>query len=327
MAGNRNGRDAEAGTKRVVYAALVANALIAIAKFVAAFVSGSAAMLAEAAHSVADTTNQVFLLVGLRLSKSAPDEEHPYGHGKDQFFWAFLVAVLIFFVGALFSIYHGVTALLHADEGGHESFLISYVVLGVAFVFETIALTIAFREFRHAAREVGHSFFEHFRLTRNTTMKVPLYEDAAALMGVVIAASGLFLVQLTGNALFDGIASIGVGVVLLVVAWELGRDSRALLLGEAVLPEDRELIREVMLSFPEITNVFRLLTMHLGPSDVLVNAEIHLADGLDTDEVEDLLERVTRKVRDEVPEVKQTFIEPHPTKRASQMPDGNAQRD
>jgi cation diffusion facilitator family transporter len=305
----------EAGTKRTVYAALVANFLIAIAKFVAAFFSGSAAMLAEAAHSVADTTNQVFLLVGLRLSKSAPDEEHPYGHGKDTFFWSFLVAVLIFFVGALFSIYHGATSLLHAGEGGHESFLISYMVLGVAFVFEAIALTIAIREFRHAAREEGHSFVEHFGLTRNTTMKVPLYEDAAALTGVVIAAAGLLLVQLTGNAVFDGIASIGVGIVLLIVAWELGRDSRALLLGEAVLPEDRERIREAMLSFPEVTDVLRLLTMHLGPNSVLVNAEIHLVDGLDTDQVEGLLERVTRRVQGEVPEVAQTFIEPHAARR------------
>lgn len=185
----------------------------------------------------------------------------------------------------------------------------------MAFVFEAIALTIAFREFRHAAREEGHSFFEHFRLTRNTTMKVPLYEDAAALTGVVIAALGLFLAQATDNAIFDGIASIGIGGVLLVVAWELGQDSRALLLGEAVLPEDRERIREAMLSLPKVTDVFRLLTMHLGPHDVLVNAEIHLVDGLDTDRVEDLLERVSRKVRAEVPEVTQTFIEPHAARR------------
>lgn len=202
--------------------------------------------------------------------------------------------------------------------------MISYIVLGVAFVFEAIALTIAIREFRHAAREEGHQFFEHFKLTCNTTMKVTLYEDAAALLGVIIAAFGIFLVQTTGNAIFDGIASIGVGVVLLIVAWGLGRDSRALLIGKAVLPEDRERIRKVMLSFPEVRDVFRLLTMHLGPRDVLVNAEIHLADGLDTDQVEDLLERVSRKVRDEVPEVRHIFIEPHAARRASRMSDGSA---
>jgi cation diffusion facilitator family transporter len=315
MTPNASVRDAEAGTKKTLYAALVANFLIAIAKFVAGFISGSAAMLAEGAHSVADTTNQVFLLVSLRLSKSAPDEEHPYGHGKDRFFWSFLVAVLIFFVGALFSFYQGITALLHPGEE-HESFLISYVVLGAAFVFETIALTIATREFRHAAREEGHSFLEHFKLTRNTTMKVPLYEDAAALAGVLIVAAGLFLVQITGDAIFDGIASIGVGVVLLVVAWELGSDSRRLLLGEAMLPEDRERIREVLLSFPEVTDVLRLLTMHLGPDAVLMNAEIHVVDGLDTDRVEELMERITAAIRREVPEVTQTFIELHPGSRA-----------
>ena len=307
---------AQAGTKRTVYAAMAANLLIALAKFVAGFLSGSAAMLAEGAHSVADTTNQLFLLVSLRTSKREPDEEHPYGYGQDRFFWSFLVAVLIFFVGALFSIYNGVTAVLHSGSGeGHESFLLSYVVLGVAFAFEGTALMISVREFRRAARQGGHSLLEHFRTTRNTTMKVPLYEDAAALAGLVIAAAGLLLAQATGNDLFDGLASVGVGAVLLVVAWELGRDSRALLLGEAVLPEDREHIRQAMLSFPEVTEVFRLLTMHLGPDDVLVNAEIHLADGLDTDGVEDLLERVTRQIRDEVPEVSQTFIEPHPARR------------
>jgi cation diffusion facilitator family transporter len=313
---NERASSAESGTKKTVYAALTANLLIAVAKFVAGLISGSAAMLAEAAHSVADTTNQVFLLVSLRTSRREPDEEHPYGHGQDRFFWSFLVAVLIFFVGALFSIYHGVTALLHAGEETHESFLISYVVLGGAFVFEAAALAVSAREFRRAAREEGHSFFEHFRLTRNTTMKVPLYEDAAALTGLVIAALGLLLSQATGNAVFDGLASIGVGVVLLVVAWELGRDSRALLLGEAMPPEDRERIREAMLSFPEVTDVLRLLTMHLGPDSVLVNAEIHVTDGLDTDQVEDLLERVTRKVREGTPEVTQTFIELHPAGRA-----------
>ncbi len=303
---------AESGTKKTVYAALIANALIAIAKFVAGFISGSAAMLAEGAHSVADTTNQIFLLVSLRLSKSGPHEEHPYGHGKDRFFWSFLVAVLIFFVGALFSIYHGVMALVHSSGEEHESFLISYIVLGVAFVFEAVALTVATREFRRAAREEGRSFLEYFKVTRNTTMKVPLYEDAAALTGVLIAAAGIFLTQVTGNPLFDGLASIGVGGVLLVVAWELGTDSRRLLLGEAVLAEDRERIREAMLSFPEVTDVLRLLTMHLGPDAVLVNAEIHLVDGLNTDQVEELLERITRRVRGEVPEVTQTFIELHP---------------
>jgi divalent metal cation (Fe/Co/Zn/Cd) transporter len=143
-------------------------------------------------------------------------------------------------------------------------------------------------------------------------MKVPLYEDAAALLGLLIAASGLYATQLTGNGIYDGIASIGIGGVLAFVAWELGRDSRALLLGEAAPPEDEERLRNVMTSFEEVTEVLRLLTMHLEPNAVLVNAEIHVVDGLDTDQIEELLERITRAMRKEVPEVSQTFIELHP---------------
>jgi len=311
VAANKGASDEERGTKRSVLAAFVANFLIAISKFVAGFISGSAAMLAEGAHSVADTVNQVFLLISLPLSKSAPDREHPYGHGKDRFFWSLLVAVGLFVAGAVFSVYEGITKITGESEGG-ESFLIAYVVLGAAFVFESGALVVSTREFLKSARDENRSFWGHFRTTRNTTMKVPLYEDAAALAGLAIAAAGLLLTQLTGNHLYDGLASIGVGVILGFVAFELGADSRALLLGEAVLPEDEERLREIMTSFEEVTDVLRLLTMHLGPDAVLVNTEIHVVDGLDTDQIEDLLERITQRMREEMPEVAQTFIELHP---------------
>lgn len=311
MAANKGASDEERGTKRSVLAAFVANFLIAISKFVAGFISGSAAMLAEGAHSVADTVNQVFLLISLPLSKSAPDREHPYGHGKDRFFWSLLVAVGLFVAGAVFSVYEGITKITGESEGG-ESFLIAYVVLGAAFVFESGALVVSTREFLKSARDENRSFWGYFRTTRNTTMKVPLYEDAAALAGLAIAAAGLLLTQLTGNHVYDGIASIGVGVILGFVAFELGADSRALLLGEAVPPEDEERLREIMTSFEEVTDVLRLLTMHLGPDAVLVNTEIHVVDGLETDQIEDLLERITQRMREEMPEVAQTFIELHP---------------
>lgn len=311
MAANKGASDEERGTKRSVLAAFVANFLIAISKFVAGFISGSAAMLAEGAHSVADTVNQVFLLISLPLSKYAPDREHPYGHGKDRFFWSLLVAVGLFVAGAVFSVYEGITKITGESEGG-ESFLIAYVVLGAAFVFESGALVVSTREFLKSARDENRSFWGHFRTTRNTTMKVPLYEDAAALAGLAIAAAGLLLTQLTGNHVYDGIASIGVGVILGFVAFELGADSRALLLGEAVPPEDEERLREIMTSFEEVTDVLRLLTMHLGPDAVLVNTEIHVVDGLETDQIEDLLERITQRMREEMPEVAQTFIELHP---------------
>ena len=311
MAENRSCGDEEKGTKRSVYAALAANALIAVSKFVAGFISGSAALLAEGAHSVADTVNQLFLLISLPLSKNSPDRNHPYGHGKDRFFWSLLVAVGLFVAGTVFSVYEGISKIVEgSDEQG--SFFIGYIVLGAAFVFESGALFVSVREFRKTARAQGRSFWEHFRATRNTTIKVPLYEDMAALVGLSIAISGLAATQLTGNSVYDGIASIGVGAVLAVVAFELGRDSRALLLGEAVPPEDEKRLRRVMMSFDEVSDVLRLLTMHLGPNAVLVNAEIHVVDGLDTDQIEELLERITEAMRDEMPEVAQTFIELHP---------------
>ncbi len=239
MAENRGSGDEEKGTKRSIYAALAANFLITVSKFVAGFATGSAALLAEGAHSVADTVNQVFLLISLPLSKANPDRDHPYGHGKDRFFWSLLVAVGLFVAGTVFSVYEGISKIVEGSEEG-GSFLIGYIVLGAAFVFESGALFVSVREFRKTARTEGRSFWEHFKATRNTTIKVPLYEDMAALVGLVIAVSGLFATQLTGNSVYDGIASIGIGGVLAVVAFELGRDSRALLLGEAVPPEDEQ---------------------------------------------------------------------------------------
>jgi cation diffusion facilitator family transporter len=301
----------EKGTKRSIYGALVANLLIAISKFIAGFASGSSAMLAEGAHSVADTVNQVFLLISLPLSQRDPDSEHPYGHGQERFFWSFVVAVGLFIAGAVFSFYEGVTKIAGESEGG-ESFLVAYIVLGAPFVFESGALVVTVREFLGAAREEGRSFWNHFERTRNTTMKVPLYEDVAALVGLVIAAAGLFFTQLTSNTVYDGIASIGIGAVLSVVAFQLGADSRKLLIGAAAPQEDRKRVHEAIAAFEEVNEILRLLTMHLGPNAVLVNAEIHVVDGLDTDRIEDLIERVTYAIREEMPEADQVFIELRP---------------
>jgi len=309
----QEGTAEEKGTKRSVYGALVANFLIAISKFIAGFISGSSAMLAEGAHSVADTVNQVFLLISLPLSKRRPDPKHPYGYGQERFFWSFIVAVGLFIAGAVFSIYEGITKIAGEAEG-HGSYLISYIVLGAAFVFEGVALVITAREFRRAAWEEERSFWDHFKTTRNTTMKVPLYEDTAALAGLVIAAAGLFATQLTGNSVYDGMASIGVGVVLSIVAFQLGADSRALLIGQAVPQEDRHRVHETIAGFDEVKEILRLLTMHLGPNAVLVNAEIHVVDGLDTDQIEELIERITHALQETLPEASEVFIELRPSK-------------
>ena len=268
-------------------------------------------MLAEGAHSVADTVNQVFLLISLPLSQRNPDPEHPYGYGQERFFWSFVVAVGLFIAGAVFSVYEGISKIAGESEGG-ESFLVGYIVLGAAFLFEGGALIVSTREFLRSAREEGRSFWEHFKTTRNTTMKVPLYEDAAALIGLTIAATGLFVTQMTGNSVFDGIASIGIGVVLAFVAFELGADSRTLLIGAAAPQEDRQRVHDAIASFDEVNEILRLLTMHLGPNAVLVNAEIHVVDGLDTDQIEELIEQITHAIQEEMPEANQVFIELRP---------------
>jgi divalent metal cation (Fe/Co/Zn/Cd) transporter len=176
------------------------------------------------------------------------------------------VAVSLFVGGAVFSLFQGVSKIFEGSSGGGTSFLIGYIVLGVSFVFESGSLVVTSREFRRSAQAANRPLWNHFRTMRNTTMKVPLYEDIAALTGILIAMAGLLLTQITGEHVFDGIASIGIGAVLVFVAWELGRDSRALLLGEAVPPEEERRLRETITSFPQVKEIVCLLTMHLAPS-------------------------------------------------------------
>lgn len=199
--------------------------------------------------------------------------------------------------------------IITGEQSGE--FLVAYLVLGVSVVFEGGALIITIREFLQGARAQNRSFWDHFRTTRNTTIKVPLYEDTAALVGIIIAAAGLLLSQLTGSAIPDAIGSFAVGAVLVFVSWRLTVDSRALLLGEAVPAEHEKCLYEVINSFDEVEEILRLLTMQISPEAVLVNAEIHVAEGLETEEIEDLLERISQTMREEVSEVSQTFLELH----------------
>jgi cation diffusion facilitator family transporter len=304
------------GSKKVVVLALGANAVVAAAKLAVGLITGSAAMLAEAAHSMADTVNQVFLLVSINLSDNPADEDHPFGHGKERFFWAFLAAVFIFIAGAVFSIYEGIRKLV---EGGHHegSFWLGYLVLAVAFVFDSTVLVIAFREAQAQAKQLGVGTLDFLRETPDVTLKTAMYEDLAATTGVVLAAIGLALVQTTGNGLFDGLASILIGIVLVVVAFMLGNEARGLLLGEAASRRTREGIRAAIAEFPEVNAVVTLLTMQLGLDSVLVTGEINLTDNLTTDEIESLLQRMTTRIRELAPSVKNVYLEPHRARRAA----------
>jgi cation diffusion facilitator family transporter len=297
------------GSERVVYTALAANIGITASKLGVGISTGSTAMLAEAAHSFADSINQGFLLVSLRLSDNPADEDYPFGYGKERFFWAFLAAIFIFLAGAIFSFYQGFNRFLDPHE--HEgAFWPGYLVLGISFVFDTSVFIIAIREVRHRASEIGVSAMGYLRQSSDVTLKTALYEDLAATIGVVIAAGGLLLVQITHDGRYDAIASMVIGVVLIAVAFMLGREARGLLLGAAADLPTRDEIRATLQRHPDVVGVVELLTMQLGYKSVLVTGRIDVRDNLDAAEVEAMLERLGADVKAAVPAVHNIYLEP-----------------
>jgi cation diffusion facilitator family transporter len=296
-------------SRKTVLIALGANAGIAVAKLVAGLIGGSSAMLAEGAHSIADTTNQLFLLGSLRFSERKPDEQHPFGYGKERFLWTFMAAIFIFVGGSLFSIYEGVTKLLHGS-GEETKYGLTYGVLVLALVLEGISLLRALRQTRSDADGAGSRVSRYVRTSRDPTTKTVVFEDSAAVAGVMLALIGVALHQLTGSEAPDAIAAILIGVLLAVVATGLWRDTRGLLIGEAALPEERERIVEVLRGRDEVEAVVELMTMAMGPDSLLVAARLDLADGLDSDGVERLASELDRGIREAVPAAAHVFIDP-----------------
>jgi cation diffusion facilitator family transporter len=298
-------------SRKTVLAALFANLAIAAAKTFAGLLAGSAAMLAEAAHSFADTMNQVFLLVSLSLGDREADEEHPFGYGKERFFWALLAAVFIFVSGALFSFWQGVHGLLRGAsvEGGY---LLTYGVLVFALAAEGTSWWRAARQVRGEAAAAGKPVRVHVRESNDPTVKTVLFEDSAAVTGVLLALFGVGLHQLTGKAFYDAGASILIGVLLAYVAYRLGRDSKGLLIGESARPEQREALRRTIVAHPEVDDVLQLLTMHLGPRSLLVAVRMDLRDGLSSQQVEVVSTRIETELAEVVPEVTQVFLDPTP---------------
>jgi cation diffusion facilitator family transporter len=296
-------------SRKTVLVALGANAGIAVVKLAAGVIGGSSAMLAEGAHSVADTTNQLFLLGSLRFAKRAPDDMHPFGYGKERFVWTFMAAIFIFVAGALFSIYEGVSTLI---EGQSEppKFLLNYAVLVVAGVLEGTSLLRALRQTRSDADAARRPVSGYVRVSRDPTTKTVVFEDSAAVTGVLLALAGVALHQITGSPVPDALAAILIGLLLGVVAVGLWNDTRGLLIGEAALPEEQERLREVLERRPEVDDVVELLTMALGPDDLLVAVRLDLADGLDSAAVERLAADLDRAMREAVPAAKHVFIDP-----------------
>jgi cation diffusion facilitator family transporter len=303
------GGDKPGGESRTtVLIALGANGAIAVAKAVAGLLSGSSAMLAEAAHSVADTINQIFLLFSLAVSEREPDADHPFGYGKERFFWSFLAAVGIFVAGAGFSLYEGMHRIFGpTEEGG--SYGIAYAVLAFSFLAEGFSLLRAFRQTRTEAAEKDQTHVGYVKQSRDPTTKTVLLEDSAAVTGLVLAAVGVGLHQLTGNQVYDGAASVAIAVLLTLVAFTLGRDTKALLVGSSATPEERQAICSILDARPEVDRVVELLTMALAPEQLLVAARVDLADGLSTDEVEKASSEIDRELREQVPGVWQVFLD------------------
>jgi cation diffusion facilitator family transporter len=300
------------GSKKAIYAALFGNLGIAIAKFIAAIFTGSTAMWAEAYHSASDTFNQVLLLVGLKTSQKAATERHPFGYGKEQFFWSFIVATMLFGISGILSFQQGIIPFL---IGFHhiENASISYIILAISAVFEGNSLRVAFSLFKHTIEEKGqkltlNTLVREFQEGKDPSILTVMVEDSAALLGIAIAALGISLSEMTGNTIYDAIGSLAIGAVLMVFAAFLANENKGLLIGEGISKREYRKISDLALQIPEVNRIVSLRTMHFAPEDVLVAMEVNLKDGLDTDKIESIIDKIEQKVKEVLPYINPSKI-------------------
>jgi len=294
------------GSVRSVLTALGANLGVAVAKFVAAAITGSVSLLAEGVHSVADSGNQVLLLVGGRRSRRAPSELHPFGYARRRYIYAFLVAVVLFTLGGLYALYEGYHKIL--DPHPLSSPLVAVAVLVIAMALEGYALRTAIRE---ANRTRGARGWLHFvRRARAPELPVLLLEDSGALVGLTLALIGVGLTVLTGNGIFDGIASLCIGALLATIAVLLARETTSLLIGEAAVPEQISTIDAALRSAPGVDRVIHLRTVHLGPDELLVAAKIAVSGRADGEDIATTIDDAEARVRDALPIARIIYLEP-----------------
>ena len=292
-------------TARAILYAFVANAGIALAKSWAAWLTGSGSMLAEAIHSYADAGNQVLLFLGLRQSTRPPDSEHPLGYGKLTYFWSFIVALLLFSMGGLFSIYEGIHKLQHPEALSRV--WVAQWVLVFAMVLEAFSLFGCLREIRNV--RAGRSFRDWLKHTRNSELIVVLGEDIAALLGLILAFAFISMASLTNNTIYDAFGSISIGVVLIIVSIFVATRVRSLLVGRSADPLIQEAIENIIRQEPDIEKVFNTITMQFGP-DTMLAAKIKMRSGLDIDAAVDSINALERRLKDEIPNLQWRFIEP-----------------
>ena len=301
-------------SRKTVLVALSANAVIAAAKLAGGLVSGSTALLAEAAHSLADTVNQGFLLTSIKLAGHEPTETQPFGYGQQRFLWTFVAAVCMFVAGATFAVGYGMVELVAGGESS-GGYAVAWITLAIAFLAEGTSWVRAVRQTRGEARAAGKPLLRYVRASRDPSVKMVLFEDTAALAGIAIAAAGIGLDQLTGQGFWDPAASIAIGALLIFVASWMARDTGRLLVGASAQPEERREIERVLEASPAITRVAQLLTMVLGPNALLVAARVDLDDELSGGEVERAATELERALRDAVPDVTEVFLDATPPAR------------
>ena len=297
---------AAAHNNRTLLIAFGANLGIAASKFVAAAITGSSAMLTEGVHSVVDSTNQLLLMWGRRQSRKPPDKYHPFGYGRELYFWSFVVAVLVFALGAGVSIYEGIIHILHPEAA--VSPIVAYGVLLVAFLLEGWSTLEAFREFN--AAKGGFGWWEAITRSKDPPAFIVLLENGAAMAGIIAAAAGVFLAQLTGNPFFDGAASIVIGVILGFTALLLARESKGLLIGEAADPELVDGLRELACGKSGVVGVGHVLTVHSSPDQITVMINVDFRDDMLAGEVERIVDETEREARERWPQVRRLFIRP-----------------
>ena len=294
------------GSSKAIIAALLANMGIAVTKFVAAGVSGSASMLAEGIHSVADSGNQVLLLVGGRRSRKEATEAHPFGYGRQRYIYAFIVSIVLFSVGGLFSLYEGVSKLAEPHE--LEAAWLPLTVLGVSIILESFSLRTALRA---AKVERGdQSLVQYIRRAKSPELPVVVLEDIAALVGLVLAFAGVGLTVLTHNAMFDALGTLAIGLLLVAVAVILGIETSSLLIGEGATPDDHRKIREALQNTPGVMSIIHMKTLYLGPDELLLGAKIAVSAGNSAADVARAIDLAETSVRAAVPATRVIYLEP-----------------
>ncbi len=300
-------RRTAAATRRTVIIALMANLLMGITKFAGGILSGSASLFAEAGHSVADTTNQAFLLHSITLADRDPTPDQPFGFGRLRFLWTFIAAVMMFVAGAFFAIGYGIFEIIHGDHSAGYGF--AYATLAIDACAEGSSWVRAVRQTRGEADKAGLPLLRYIRESRDPNVKMVLFEDTAALAGLFLAGAGIAASQVTGNHLWDAAGSIAIGVLLIGVAILLGRDTGELLVGASARPLERQEIDRVLNDAPEVNRVFEILSMVLGPNSLMVAARVDFAKGLSEGEVERASGEIDRRLREAVPDITEVFLD------------------